>query len=690
MHIQKQLVITLKLTFTVCLIMISLYAKANIVSYTFDVDYQEIKMTDKSVIAMTIDGQIPAPTIEASVGDSLKVTFNNLMDVETSVHWHGVLLPNDQDGVPYLTTSPIKPGTSFTYEFPIIHSGTYWYHSHTGLQEQRGIYGALVFHSTESQYEYDKEKVIVLSDWTDEDPKQVLKHLKREDDYYAMKKKAVQSWDKVIANGLPGLKNRLNGAWIRMGPMDISDVGYDAFLINGRAQSWDSDVQPGDKVRLRIINAAASSYFYVDYAGSGMTIIEVDGMPVMPKEVDRLRLAVAETYDVIIQIPESDNAFELRATSEDVTGFASLYLGEGDTVKSKSIVKPNLMLMDHSMHMMSMDGGNEHQPMKHEMDKHDAMSDIRMLNEYAGLRSPSHTTLDPDRPSREIVLKLTGSMDRYIWSFNNQTLTEADKILIKKGENVRFVFVNETMMHHPLHLHGHFFRVLNGEGAHAPLKHTVNVPPFQKVEIEFYANEEKDWFFHCHNLYHMKGGMARVIRYDNQETNKNENSAFDKNLKANGDPWYAFADMSFQSNMVSGEFWALNTRNTLRLHYDFDYDDEYDIDAFYERHLTRFLSLYTGVNIEREDGDVANSVVAGARYIFPLLLESDFRIDSKGDLRLELNSDYQLTERVSFDWKWNTDNEYRFNLGYDFNKTLSLITNYDSDFGVGGGLELHF
>lgn len=671
--------------FIVYLCLISFNADADVVSYQFNVDYKEVNMAGESVMAMSINDQIPAPTIEAKVGDTLKITFNNLMDVETSVHWHGVLLPNDQDGVPYLTTSPIKAGSSFTFEFPVIHSGTYWYHSHTGLQEQRGIYGSIVFHEQQQRYDYDVEKVIVLSDWTNENPKEVLRNLKREDDYYALKKEAVQSWDKVISNGWPALKTRFNHARIRMGAMDISDVGYDAFLINGKKGSSDENIKPGSKVRLRIINAGASSYFYVDYAGGQMTIIEADGVAVVPVKVDRLRLAIAETYDVIVEIPEQGKSYELRATSEDVTGYASLHMGKGDIVATKGLEKPNLFLVDHSMHMMM----NEAEHKNHKMMnmQHEHKSDVKMLNEYEGLRSPTSTSLDPDNPKREMLLRLTGSMERYIWSFNDKTLSEEDKIFIKKGESVRFILKNETMMHHPIHLHGHFFRVLNGEGEHSPLKHTVNVPPFKTVVIEFYANEEKDWFFHCHNLYHMKNGMARVIRYENSQP---DNAEFYKNIKKYGDPWYSFADTSFQSNMMAGELWSMNARNTFKLHYDFNYEDEYDIDAIYERRLSRFLGVFLGANLERDKEDVSNTVIAGFNYTLPLLIESSLRFDSDGKFRFQLQSDYQLTERTSFDWSWNTDDEYRVQLMYDFNKKLSGVINHDSDFDVGVGLGFHF
>jgi FtsP/CotA-like multicopper oxidase with cupredoxin domain len=680
---------------TALLMSLSVYGYADIVSYNFDIDYDEIFIIDETVIAMSINDQVPGPTIEAKIGDTLQVTFNNRMDVETSIHWHGILLPNDQDGVPFLNTLPIAAGESFTYEFLIKHAGTYWYHSHTGIQEQRGIYGALVFKEQESRYDYDVEKVIVLSDWTNEDPGSVLRHLKREDDYYALKKQAVQSWEGVLANGTTALRNRVNSSLSRMEPMDISDVGYDAFLINGQQESWDRGVAPGSTVRLRIINASASSYFFVELASGEMTIIEADGMPVEPVQVDRLRIAIAETYDVLVTLPEANAAYELRATSEDVTGFASLYLGDGDVVNVEPLTKPNLYIMDHNMHgnasgMDMSDQTATQQPMDYQMDhsKHMDMgnSQLRMLDEYSGLRSLTTIESIPGQSVREIELTLTGSMERYVWSLNDLVLSESDKIMINKGEKVRLKLVNETMMQHPIHFHGHFFSVINGEENKSPLKHTVNVPPLKTVLIEFDANEEKDWFLHCHNLYHMKSGMAAVVGYNNPVLN-NSDLGFDRLQTAHKEPRYLFADLGFQSNMVSGEIWAMDTRNSANIEYDYDYDNDYDIETKYERHLTRFFSVFAGGSFDSERGNDNNTAIIGINYILPLLIESNLRIDTDGKVRLQMHNEHQLTERIKFDWEWNTHDEYRVRFGYEFNKQVMVIFNYDSDFKFGAGME---
>jgi len=676
-------------------------ANARLVEYNLDINYKIMNITGKDVKAMSVGNSIPAPTIEATVGDTLRVTFNNKMDVDTSIHWHGILLPNDQDGVPYLTTSPIRAGQSFTYEYPIIHHGTYWYHSHTQLQEQRGVYGALVFHPKDGElYKSDRDYVAVISDWTNENPMQVLRNLKKDGDYYALKKGAVQSWYQVIKHGMQAIKNRLNGSWTRMGPMDVSDVGYDAFLLNGQKESTAEGITGGEKLRLRIVNASASSYQYLEFAGGPMTIVAADGVDVEPKIVDRIKIAVAETYDVLVDVPDDNMAYEFRATSEDGTGYSSLWLGQGHKMVARTIEKPNPYVMDHSMHGMGDMEGMDHSKMGHgdmaKMD-HSTMDhsmmmkdtgDIVMMNEYEGLRSASKTTLPAGNPTREVVLRVTGNMERYVWSFNNKTLAEEDKILIRKGENVRFKFVNTTMMHHPLHLHGHFFRVLNGEGDYAPLKHTVNVPPMQTVEIEFYANTEKDWFFHCHNLYHMKNGMARVVRYEDAPGDTELNKEFYKRIKKV--PWYTSVDTYVMSNMIANETRFSNTRNAVELEFESNYSKDYEIDIAYERSITRFLDIFVGGDFEGDEEKSDNLAVIGVHYVLPLLIESSLRLDSKGNGRLELSSDLQLTNRTKFDWQWNTDEEYKLGLEYEINKKISLIANFDSDFDGGAGIKMRF
>ena len=675
-------------------------AQPRLVEYAFDIDAITVDYSGQPVQALAVGGQIPAPTIEATVGDTLRVTFHNKLDEDSSVHWHGVLLPHDQDGVPWLNTQPIGPGSSFTYEYTVRHAGTYWYHSHSGLQEQRGIYGALVFHPRRPTLAAERDYVVVFSDWTDENPEQVLRNLKKDGDYYARQKDSVQSWDEALAQGQEAVDNRLRGAWMRMGGMDLSDVGYNLFLSNG-AREPTLAAEAGERARLRLINASASSYLDVEFAGGPMTLIAADGIDVAPQKVKRLRMAVAETYDVIVDIPER-RAYALRATSEDGTGHSDAFIGVGERVHAPDLPRPNLYLMSHAGHGSHGAGGHggetsehHHHQMSHADHAAHGVGDpgdeiIEHLTDYAPLRAKTSTALPEGAPVREVRLKLTGNMERYIWSFNNQPLSQANSLLIRKGENVRFILDNETMMHHPLHLHGHFFRVLNGQGDYSPLKHTVNVAALSRTVIEFQANEEKDWFFHCHNLYHMKTGMARVVSYE-------DSSIIDRaTIKriAHDDDWYFRSETQALSQMTAGDWAAANVHNVFELEYDFDYGKDYKAEVFYKRYAGRFLNFQAGAHLKREEGEADNVAAIGLGYTLPLLIDADLRLDSNRDLRLRLHSEMQLTQRVKLSWKWELatgdKDEYRVGLAWEVNKTLSLITVHDSDFHTAVGAQFMF
>lgn len=651
-------------------------ARAGVAEYNFDIEYKTVSPAGEPVRTMVVDGGIPGPTIEAKLGDTLRVTFNNKLDVETSIHWHGVLLPADQDGVPHLNTRPIAPGTSFTFEFPVRVAGTYWYHSHTGLQEQRGVYGSIVFHPETEAVKSDRDYVVVFSDWTNEDPDKVLHNLKRDGDYYALKKGSVQSWDKVIASGGKAISARLDAAWSRMGPMDLSDIGYDAFLTNGEAQTRIGPAKPGERIRLRLINAGASSYFDVEFAGGPMTIVAADGIDVESRAVKRLRMAVAETYDVIVTLPDA-RAYELRATATDGTGYTVGLLGEGDLVAAPDVPKPDLFI---GMEM----GGMEMEHAGHTAMK---MGPLPHMTDYESLRALEATTFSTERPVREVILNLTGDMERYVWSINNRTLSESERILIRKGEVVRFRLVNKTMMAHPMHLHGHFFRVITSAGAKSPLKHTVNVPPMSTLTIEFLANEERDWFFHCHMLYHMMSGMAAVVSYEatsQAEKGVLKSIAEDRN-------WFAYADIGAQSNKATGRLWARDKRFEVSLDYDYDWKHEYEVEALVERRLSRWLGIYAGANFEAdEDGDKDQTGVIGIRYLLPMMIEADLRIDTEGHVRVEVGSELQLTSRLTFDWHVDTDEDYELGLEYEISKSVSLTASHGSQYEAGGGILVKF
>lgn len=701
------------------------YEKGKIVEYHLYVSDTTVNFTGDDVNALCINGQIPAPTLFFTEGDTAVIRVHNEMDEETSVHWHGILLPNEQDGVPYLTTAPIKPGKTHTFTFPLIQSGTYWYHSHTMLQEQSGLYGSIVIYPR--QYKHSKEYVLMLSDWTDSNPHEVLRSLKRATEWYAIKKGAVQSFGEAIQSGY--LKDKLKQEWMRMPPMDVSDVYYDTFLMNGKVENYFKEVQPNEAIRLRIINGSASTYFTLQYAGGNMQVIAADGLDVTPVKVDKLEIAVAETYDVLITVPDR-GAAELRATSWDVMGYASAFFGNGEVKNAPTLPKLNYFKMLQQMNSMgemsgmdmsngydtvaskgksrgmkidNMDGMNmavekDTSRLVSTMDGMDMTNDSNsdVVLDYNMLRSLTPTTLDPKNNVREVHLSLTGNMLRYIWSFDNKTLSASDKILIKKGENVRFVLTNNTMMRHPLHLHGHFFRLVNKQGDFSPLKHTFDIRPMETVTIEFYANEEKDWFFHCHILYHMLAGMARIVSYDETSPEPIGSDKY-RPLVSEDEAIYTYGSAAVHSQGTRGYFSFSNNNYLLDFTGRVSWRGDYETETHLARYIDaqQFLSVYVGSdirnnkNISREKNSITirQAFEAGVMYLLPFFVQSELRIDHTARVRFQVSrSDMPFTSRILFDWMVNTEKEYYLGLRYILTKYISLSANYDSDYKSGGGL----
>ena len=652
---------------------------AGIVEYDLDINFKTINISGKSSKAMAINNSIPGPTLRFREGDTARISIKNSMNVETSIHWHGLLLPYRQDGVPYLTNPPIEPGKTNVFEFPIKQSGTYWFHSHTGLQEQRGVYGSIVITPKEGErVSSDQDKVIVLSDWTDENPDEVLRTLKSGNDFYSIKKGTMQNlFGAAKRNALSDMAKRSS---MRMPPMDISDVAYDAFLVNGKKE-MEIPAKSGEKVRLRFINSATASYFYLQFAGGPVEIVSADGKDVQPVKVDRLLMAIAETYDLIVTVPKN-GSYEFRATAQDGSGHSSIFIGNGKRIFAPNVPKPNLYKMKMSM--------------KKSMDKKMGMGTMppmnqRPLSPYKKLRSIEKSSLPKQNPKREIVLTLTGDMERYIWSMDGETLSADNMIRIRHGENVRIVLINKTMMHHPMHLHGHFFRVINGQGDYSPLKHTVDVPPLATQIIEFEASEYNDWFFHCHILYHAKSGMARVVSYEDTELDLDL-----KKIRHNlyKDTWYGNTIGTAQSHMTDGLAVLSNSKNILSTTWQVGWQrvdkTDFDVELAYDRYFNRFLNLYAGINLvnEYERG------IFGIRYLLPFNIESTFRIDSAGELRIELGQSLQLTDRIMVfgNAEYDTESREEWLLGgkYILSKNVSMIGQYHSDFGAGAGLEFRY
>ena len=662
------------------LISIAVPAAARTVTYDLDIDYKSVTINGKRSQGMAVNGTIPGPVLRFTEGDRAMIRVRNQMKEETSVHWHGILLPNQYDGVPYVTTMPINPGGEHIFTFDLNHSGTYWYHSHTNLQEQSGIYGAIVIEPRDKRIRVDHDIVLMFSDWTSEKPGEVLRTLKRGDEWYAIKKGTAQSWDRVIRNH--AVAGRLRQSFGRMSPMDVSDIAYDQFLVNGAQKIKPDDLKPGERVRLRLINGAASSYFKINYAGGPLTVIAADGMDVVPIKADIIPMAVAETYDILLTVP--DSAMELRATAADGSGYASVIIGPGKVKEAPKVPPPDPFAMLKGGHAMA---GMDHSTSKERPMKMAGMGQVGRQLSYQMLRSVGRSTLPVGRAWREVVLNLTGNMDRYQWSINDIPLSEADKILIRKGENVRFRLVNKTMMAHPMHLHGHFFRVINGQGDHAPLKHTVNVAPMAETVIEFAADEDKDWFFHCHILYHMMSGMARVVHDQGSVIDPALAAAKGKSrFEIDDDHWFSWGELVAESHMNEGHLISANNRNEIGVEWDSDWHDAWEISPWYGRRMGRFLTLFIGGDFDEEE----ELGVAGIRYVLPLYIETELRIDDNGDFRASAGSELELLPRLSLSWSVNIDDQWRYGVEWRISKRLSVTASHDSDYDAGAGLKMRF
>ena len=818
---------------------LTLLAQHPVKEYTLTLRQQKVNKTGKLVKAITVNDSIPGPTLYFTDGDSAIIHIKNEMSVPSSVHWHGILIPNYYDGVPYLSTPPVAPGKTFTVRFVIRQTGTYWYHSHMSLQEQSGLYGAIVIYPKKETRKYDTEKTIVLSDWTNENPHHVLNNLKRGLEWYSIKKGQAQSLNRVIAHH--GFGERFRMARQRMPPMDISDVYYPAFLANGHKALYFPNARPGERIRLRIVDGSSSTFFHLQYAGGNMEIISADGQDVKPVAVTRMLMGSAETYDVIITVPENGQ-YELRASAQDGSGYTSLYFGNGKEHSAPTLPKPDVfhlegimmegmagMKMDMNgmkMYMnkkmmqrempyinnayidredinlagslgmpmsdmdmkgmdmgrmggMNMDGmgmknmkmdslgmgnmnGMDMKNMKmdssignmngmdmkdmnmdssgmshmngmgmknmnhsemgnmHGMDMGQEGSEDSVIFNYDMLRALHPTSFDTTKhPVRNLTFNLTGSMWRYIWSINGKTLSEKDSIQVKEGEILRITMKNETMMYHPMHLHGHFFRVLNADRTYSPLKHTVIVPPMRTITIEFLADEMGNWFFHCHILYHMMAGMARSFQYTNYEAPPIMKNYPMSKLFNDDNHWFFWGNATVASNREGGYLSYSNRKNWVQVMGDYGAWQEgksyqtspgwltsahpYEVTGTYEHFVTRFLRPYVGVVASNQDeytkyyidhdktvpqNDVRGLV--GVRYLLPLFLNADLRIDSRAHVRFTMSGETWLFPRIWLTYMANTDKEYEANLEYMLNQHISFTGGYNSDYKWGGGIMVRF
>ena len=517
--------------------------------------------------AITVNGTLPAPLIRLREGQTARLSVTNTLDEDTSIHWHGVLLPFHMDGVPGVSFPGIRPGETFQYEFPVIQSGTFWYHSHSNLQEAMGHYGPLIIDPAGADpVAYDREHVIVLSDWSFLHPHEILDRLKKSPGYFNQSRTTLSG----LVSGEDGLSLEERRMWgqMRMDPRDIADVNGTTYtyLVNGHgpAENWTGLFRPGERVRLRVINASAMSIFNVRIPGLAMTVVNADGENVRPVETDEFQISVAETYDVIVR-PTGDRAYALVAESVDRSGMARATLAprmgmtaevpplrEVPTLTMRDMGMGGMAGMDHSAmghgtdhaamgHGEPAAAAMDHGSMDHDMRNPDnAPADMavgvgvdmispdpanRLGERPMGLEDAPHRVLvytdlvslapnkDQRPPSRALEIHLTGNMERFMWGFDGRKFSEiVEPIRFERNERVRVTLVNDTMMAHPIHLHGHFFELVTGGPAgHQPLKHTVNVAPGSKVTFDLTADAPGDWAFHCHMLMHMHAGMFNVV-----------------------------------------------------------------------------------------------------------------------------------------------------------------------------------
>lgn len=567
--------------------------------YDLVIEEKTVNITGRERTATAISGTVPGPVLRWREGEEVTINVTNRLREPTSIHWHGILVPAPMDGVPGLSFDGISPGQTFTYRFTVKQSGTYWYHSHSALQEQSGMYAPLIIDPAQpAPYRYDREYVVLLSDWTDENPHRVMGKLKKQAGYYNFQKRTVgdffrdvrrQGWKAALAD-------RLAWAAMRMDPTDIADVsGYTyTFLVNGLPPSanWTARFQPGERVRLRFINAAAMTYFDVRIPGLRLEVVQADGQDVEPVTVDEFRIAVSETYDVIVE-PREDRAYTIFAEAMDRSGYARGTLaprlgmagpipprrprpvrtmadmgmdhgagGHGGMPQNQPAPSPaDTPAMDHGAMGHGTPGappaqtpamdhgptghgesgaqqpphgpGADHgaatrveSPVPHGPDTHGPGNAMVAMMPRSRLHEPGigleeaegrvlvYTDLrrrqpgyDRRPPAREIELHLTGNMERFIWGFDGQRFSEAEPLRLRLGERVRVTLVNDTMMEHPVHLHGMWMELDNGNEAHNPRKFTINVKPGERLSFLLTADAPGSWAFHCHLLYHMDAGM---------------------------------------------------------------------------------------------------------------------------------------------------------------------------------------
>ena len=725
-------------------------AQAEEKTVDLDIDYQMVNFTGQSIKALAVNHQIPGPTLHFKEGDTVNISVHNHLKEGTTIHWHGLILPWNMDGVEGVSQSPIEPGSTFQYHFTLKQSGTYWYHAHAGLQEQEGLYGAIVIDpQTPPSYAYTQDYTIVLSDWINTPAHQVLANLKKGADYYSSKFPLQSSFIQFIKDyraAPPEGKENLLSAYhmmqhSRMGLYDISDVAYDTFLLNGQTYShpWTGGVKVGDVVKLRFIGASGSTIFHVKIHEALMELVGVEGHDIRPVERDSLDIAPGETYDVLVKI-QNDRPYIIYAESEDGLGAAyGSLITQVDQKVDYMAVKPfptpqPMMMGNHSMAgmdmgSMSMSPSESHQSMPEMDSKMADMKDMDMsgmqmddgseaidadhnahsMNHMdpgmmtmpmdhsspTGMPHPPNgsssskevmetspgtkyqefqslvVTNDPEVPVNAIKMVLSGYMDRYIWFINGVPEYEAKPIMIENGKRYRFIFVNESMMEHPMHLHGHWMILRNGHGAHDPLVHTLNVPPGATIVADFDADTRGQWYFHCHNAFHMMSGMARLFRYSDFDVSTSPEMHHVKMMPSNhsgnseiptGHSVHLYQASYFE---MGADPFRNQQEGSLKSLIGYDYNklevyaqeiemnkgslEQANVDVFAWHLVSEFWAIKGGVNYNDRPGETPYwQPGMGFEGLMPYFIDTDARLywhAGSFKLRFELSRDTQLTTR---------------------------------------------
>jgi CopA family copper-resistance protein len=508
--------------------------------FALEIGTVPLTLDGREATATGVNGQIPAPILRWREGDTVTLAVTNRLSQPSSIHWHGVRTPSPMDGVPGLSVAGIAPRGTFVYRFPVRQSGTYWYHSHSMFQEQTGLYGAIVIAPKAGYAQaFDRDYVVLLSDWSFEPPETIVSNLKFQSNYYNYGQRTLGTFiDDAQRTGMADtVGDRLEWGRMRMSPTDILDVSGATYtyLINGQppATNWTALFRPGERVRLRFINGSSMSIFDVRVDGLPMTVVQADGNDVVPVIVDQFRISVAETYDVIVQ-PTADRAYTIFAQAEDRTGYARGTLAPRagmaaaippmDPRPMRTMADMGMAGMEHG-EMPGMELSSEGKKLQGSVgvDNVAMMPAARLHGAGEGFPSGRRVLTyadlqaikpgsDPRPPAHEITLHLTGNMERFIWGFDGKKFSEAEPIALQRGDRVRFVLINDTMMEHPIHLHGLWSELDNGHGDYRPYKHTINVKPGERLSYLVTADVPGRWAYHCHLLYHMETGMFREVR----------------------------------------------------------------------------------------------------------------------------------------------------------------------------------